>query len=320
MTNSQAISLSTNQNFPPMDSITASSMAYCRDITKVHARNFYYGLKLTPGIKRDALYAIYAFMRACDDLVDQDPAQLTVDMGTPQELGHRIEQFRKQMQDVIDTGKITPDQNTAKSIWPAFNYVMQNFSIAPQLLHDMLDGQRRDLVTETFKTFDQLYDYCYKVASVVGLTCIGVWGYQGGDAVKKLAEKRGIAFQLTNIIRDVREDFQRDRVYLPAEELEQYNVEPQMFIQGFADNNFDRFIKFQLERAFAYYEESESLEDYLSKDCQSTSWAMMRIYRSLLEKIAKAPRQILVQRVRLTKWQKSRLALQARLRKPKTIQ
>lgn len=317
MTNLQATRLTTSSSRPvEMDAITSASMIYCREVTRTHARNFYYGMKLTPGIKRDALYAIYAFMRACDDLVDQDPAHLTVDMGTTSELGHRIEQFRSKMQHVIDTGKIDPADNKPDSIWPAFNHVMQHYPIDAKYLHDMLDGQRRDLVTETFNTFDQLYDYCYNVASVVGLTCISVWGYTGDKATRELAEKRGIAFQLTNILRDVHEDHQRGRVYLPAEELAKYHVDPIVFANGQADEHFDRLMKFQIDRAFGFYEASESLESHLSEDCQSTCWAMMRIYRGLLEKIAANPRRVLTERVRLNKFQKTAIAMRAKFRRP----
>ncbi|MBL4699832.1 MAG: phytoene/squalene synthase family protein [Phycisphaeraceae bacterium] len=315
MTNLLATSHSTNSTAFPMDAITAQSLAYCREVTRTHARNFYYGMKLTPGIKRDALYAIYAFMRACDDLVDQDPNQLNVQMGNPQELKKDIDQFRQKMQTVIDTGIIPEHENKGDSIWPAFNYVMINYPVAPQYLHDMLDGQQRDLITETFQIFDQLYDYCYDVASVVGLTCISIWGYNGGKAVQELAIKRGIAFQLTNILRDVSEDFQRGRIYLPADELKEYHVDPQVFLQANPDENFDRFMQFQIERAFGYYNESEALESHLTPDCQSTCWAMMRIYRSLLEKIANNPRCVLTQRVRLTKLAKTSIALRARFRK-----
>lgn len=316
MTNLQAASLNTTRSPADMDAVTAASMTYCRDVTKTHARNFYYGLKLTPGIKRDALYAIYAFMRACDDLVDQDPSRINVDMGTPRELGHRIEQFRSKMQQVIDTGNIADCDNKPDSIWPAFNHVMKHYPIEPKYLHDMLDGQRRDLGTETFNTFEQLYDYCYNVASVVGLTCISVWGYTGGKDTQDLAEKRGIAFQLTNILRDLREDSQRGRVYLPAEELIQFGVDPRVFATGEVDSNFDRLMKFQIERAFGYYEASDTLESKLSSDCQSTCWAMMRIYRGLLEKIATNPRRVLTERVRLTKLQKTAIAMRAKFRRP----
>jgi phytoene synthase len=193
---------------------------------------------------------------------------------------------------------------------------MLNYPVDVQHLNAMLDGQRRDLLTETFQTFDQLYGYCYNVASVVGLTCISVWGYTGGKATRELAEKRGIAFQLTNILRDVHEDFQRGRVYLPADELAQFNVDPRVFVEGNPDTNFDRLMKFQLERAMSYYDDSAELESHLSADCQSTCWAMMRIYRGLLEKIAENPRRVLTERVRLTKFQKTAIALRAKFRKP----
>lgn len=319
MTNMQANRLTTTSSHPiPMDAITTASMTYCRDVTKKHARNFYYGMKLTPGIKRDALYAIYAFMRACDDLVDQDPTQLTVDMGTPQEMGHRIELFRSKMQAVIDTGNIAEADHKPNSIWPAFNHVMKHYPVDPKYLHDMLDGQRRDLGIETFTTFEQLYDYCFNVASVVGLTCISIWGYNGGKDTQLLAEKRGIAFQLTNILRDLHEDSQRGRVYLPAQELAQFDVDPKVFATGEADAKFDRLMQFQVERAYSYYEDSEKLESHLNPDCQSTCWAMMRIYRGLLEKIADNPRRVLTERVRLTKFQKTAIAMRAKFRKPQS--
>jgi len=290
----------------------SQSMRYCTKVCRAHAKNFYYGLKLTTGPKREALYAIYAFMRACDDLADEVDEKDTI-----AQRADRIEDFRRQMQTVIDGGELPRDGNKpTKSIWPAFQYVIRSYPIQAEHLHAMLDGQRSDLSDQRLGTFDELYDYCYKVASVVGLVCISVWGTSGEPGIAKLAEYRGIAFQLTNILRDLKEDADRGRVYLPREDLERFNMAFGTKIEFEANDNFDRMMKFQIERARQYYELSENLEQYIEPSCQSTCWAMMRIYRGILEKIAENPRHVLSERVRLTPFQKSRIALAARLRKP----
>ncbi len=319
MTQSQALSLPHNLPLDKDDRLVCRSLKHCQQITRTHAKNFYYGLKLSPGIKREALYAIYAFMRACDDLVDQPPNQ-PIDASSPttQELAKRIDQFRACMEQVIQTGQLPPGiQVTKKSIWPAFGYVMNTWDIDPLYLHAMLDGQKRDLSDQPFATFEDLYDYCYKVAGVVGLTCISVWEYVGGQATRRLAEHRGIAFQLTNILRDLKEDYQRGRVYLPQEDLERFGVDPAVFGGKEPDANFDRLIKFQLERARSYYEDAAGLDDWIEPRCQSTDWAMTKIYRRLLDKIADDPRRVLHERVRLSRFEKSKIALQAKLRPPR---
>jgi phytoene synthase len=296
------------------------SLRYCHRVTRRHARNFYYGLRLTPEPKRSALYAVYAFMRACDDLVDEpvnDQGNAAPTSGAVIQRGlAKIEQFRSQMQQVLDGGETPGGAAPDQSPWPAFRYVVRQYPIDPAHLHAMLDGQKLDLTSPKYLTFDQLYDYCYKVASVVGLTCIAVWGHCGDPAVTKLAEYRGIALQLTNILRDLVEDSQRQRLYLPAEELQRFGYDPRKLVRREPDAAFDRLMTFQIERARGYYEMSSRLEQYLDPQCQGTSWAIMRIYRGILERIAEDPRAVLKQRVRLGAFTKMAIALRAHLRRP----
>jgi phytoene synthase len=315
-----------------LDPAVRQSLRYCHRVTRRHARNFYYGLRLTPEPKRSALYAVYAFMRACDDLVDEpvnDQSSAAPTSGAIIQRGlAKIEQFRSQMQQVLDGGDLPAPGNPGNpgnpgapgspgdSPWPAFRYVVRQYPIDPAHLHAMLDGQMLDLTSPKYLTFDQLYDYCYKVASVVGLTCIAVWGHCGDPAVTKLAEYRGIALQLTNILRDLVEDAQRQRLYLPAEELNRFGYDPRKLMRREPDAAFDRLMTFQIERARGYYEMSSRLEQYLDPQCQGTSWAIMRIYRGILERIAEDPRAVLKQRVRLGAFTKMAIALRAHLRRP----
>lgn len=288
-----------------MDDAVRRSLEHCHAVTRTRARNFYYGLKLTPGPKRAALYAIYAFMRACDDIADEAASHAG---GAAAGL-ERIEAFRADMQRVLDqpAGAALP----AGPIWPAFQYVVRTYPIDPAHLHAMLDGQRDDLVGCDYRTFEDLYAYCYKVASVVGLVCISIWGHTDDPAVLKMAEHRGIAFQLTNILRDLVEDVDRGRVYLPNEELERFGYTPELLKSRTANGAFDRLMAFQIDRARAYYTKSAALDEHIDAKCRPTSWALMRIYRDLLEKLAKSPRRVLTRRVRLSSIHKARIALGA---------
>lgn len=315
---------------PELTDRVRASLAHCHKVAK-RARNFYYGMKLTPEPKRSALYAIYAFMRACDDLADD-----AAESEHPQLGRDRIEAFRRQMVDVLDRGG---DGDGAKlpdgPMWPAFLYVMRRYPIDPAHLHAMLDGQVADLFKKNYTSFDELYGYCYNVASTVGLTCVAIWGDNGEHGVAKLAEYRGIALQLTNILRDVAEDTQRGRCYLPAEDLCRFELSPMIFKNGgvFAEKApgvrsdgdpaagsgageaYDRFMRFQIERARGYYEMSRTLEQHLDPACRPTCWAMMRIYEGLLDRIANNPRRVLAGRTSLSGYQKAGIALRATWRR-----
>ncbi|QDU71797.1 phytoene/squalene synthase family protein [Mucisphaera calidilacus] len=280
------------------------ALNHCADITKSRAKNFYYGLRLTPEPRRSAVYAIYATMRACDDLADEH---------TDEELDarrQRINTFRQRIHDLFANPEDNPDDDP---VFRAFRHVVRHYPVEQAHIDAMLDGQIADLTTNTYETFDDLYAYCYNVASVVGLTCIAIWGHDGDVQVKQLAEYRGIAFQLTNILRDLAEDATRGRIYLPAEDFKRFGCDPIDLQHGLTSPEFERMMTWQIERARNYYQMSAPLEAHLTPDTRSTSWAMMRIYRGILERIAAKPERVLTTRVRLGGLEKISIAARAHL-------
>jgi phytoene synthase len=187
------------------------------------------------------------------------------------------------------------------------------------VFRDVIAGQRQDLESPAFENFKQLREYCYRVAGVVGVASIYVWGFEGGDETESLAIDRGIAFQLTNVLRDIREDGGRGRCYLPREELAaagitQEDLNSTADLAGTVSAGSGRFAKFmheQIERAQSYYDRSAPLDERISRDSRPTLMAMTHIYHGLLKKIAVDPRRVLQKRVSLSKISKLRIAWRA---------
>ena len=270
---------------PPVDA--EASYRHCRAVARRAAGNFYRGMRLTPEPKRSAIFTLYAWMREADDQADG---------GRPRDAClHSLERFRSDTHAALHADGPLPDGD----LWPAVRETAERYRLEGAHLDAMLDAQRDDAVGQTYGDFDALYRYCYRVASVVGLCCVRVWGDDGNPGVKKLAEYRGVALQLTNILRDVAEDAGRGRVYLPAEDLERFDYPPSGFANGEAGEPFRRLMQFQIERARSYYDMSATLERHLSPDCRATSWAIRDTYRRLLERIAAQPDAVLTRRVRL---------------------
>ncbi|MGH9629199.1 MAG: phytoene/squalene synthase family protein, partial [Bryobacteraceae bacterium] len=183
------------------------SYQYCRNVARSQARNFYYSFVLLSKPQRDAMCAIYAFMRYCDDLSD-DPTLASA---------RTMQQWRSELEAALN------GEFGQHPCWPAFHDAVRRYSIPRDYFHQMIDGVSSDLEPRHVQTFDELYRYCYQVASVVGLTIVHIFGFDSPSALK-LAEKCGIAFQMTNILRDVKEDAERGRVYLPREDLDRFAV------------------------------------------------------------------------------------------------
>ena len=266
-------------------------------------------LKLTPQPKRSAMYAIYAWMRTADDLADQP--------GAPEEKTEKLEMFRRQTIAAIESDDFLPSTRESgyELIWPAVRKAALEFQIPRIYLETMIDGQLRDQQPQRYDTFEHLYQYCYQVASVVGLVCITIWGYDGKLETQKLAEYRGVGLQLTNILRDLVEDAQRGRVYIPAVDLERHGYDPETFaaqlIRGDVGPAFESFMAEQIIRARHYYDESADLESHLDPSCRPTSRSIAQIYRRLLEKIARHPRRVLNRTVHLRMPVKLGIALRA---------
>ena len=282
-----------------------ASRDYCHELTRKAARNFYYGLKLMPEPKRSAMYALYAYMRLVDDIADEPDGR-----SIPQRLAD-LEAWRVQTHAALDGA--VPE---GAPVWPAFAELARNFRIPAKFFDEMIAGQAQDLHPAAFTNFQDLHDYCYRVASVVGLASIYVWGFAGGSATEALAVDRGIAFQLTNVLRDLAEDAARGRCYLPAEDLERFGLTPDALRHKTATKNFHDLMHFEIARAREYYARSAPLEAQVQADSRPTLVAMTEIYRGLLEKIAAAPAQVLQRRVRLGSFTKLRIAWRAMRAKP----
>ncbi|HWE03487.1 MAG TPA: phytoene/squalene synthase family protein [Tepidisphaeraceae bacterium] len=277
------------------------SGAYCEQLTRAQARNFYYGLKLLPEPKRSAMFALYAYMRLVDDIADDEDGR-----SISQRLDD-LESWRVRTHAVLD-GRL-PD--ASHELWPAFADMVQRYKLPARLFDEVIAGQRQDLEPAPFGTFAPLHDYCYRVAGVVGLASIYVWGFDGSDASEQLAIERGVAFQLTNILRDLREDAGRGRIYLPQDELMAAGVDEEDIRSARGGKKFLRMMRFQIQRAEAYYEKSAALEGHISAECRPTLIAMTDIYRGLLAKIADEPERVLHERVSLSIFSKLRIGWKA---------
>ena len=275
--------------------LLARSRAYCAKLTKQAAKNFYYGLKLLPEPKRSAMYALYGYMRLVDDIADDETHR------TAEQRLADLQQWRE-----CTHAAFAGQPPKGHILWPAFADLVQRFQIPAKLFDDMIDGQRQDMTAATFTTFADLHAYCYRVASVVGLASLYVWGVKKGTVadVEQLGIDRGIAFQLTNVLRDLKEDAARGRCYLPREDLERFGVTAEQIARGEATRAFAELMRFEVERTADYYRSSAPLDELVRTDSRPTLQAMTEIYHGLLERIAAQPQRVLTQRVSLSTWAK----------------
>jgi len=267
----------------------ADSYRYCRDVARSRAKNFYYSFVLLSKDQKNAMCAMYAFMRYCDDLSDE-----------PGATSSSIEKWREALERAL-RGDLDDHP-----LWPAFHDAVTRFHIPHEYFYDMIRGVESDLEPREIREFPELYQYCYRVASVVGLVTIHIFGFQDPKA-KELAEKCGIAFQLTNILRDVREDAEMGRVYLPSEDLTRFGVEPDELKSSEPKDSFRRLMSFEADRARSYYEESNPLIGLVDRRSRSSLWVLITIYSRLLDKIRSANYDVLRRRISLSTWEKLRI-------------
>jgi phytoene synthase len=266
------------------------SYAHCRRVAKTRAKNFYYSFILLPRDQKNAMCAMYAFMRYCDDLSDEAGASAAAIAGWRNAL----------------TAALAGNAE-AHPLWPAFMDSVTRYKIPHEYFYEMIEGVLSDIEPRRIATFDELYQYCYKVASVVGLTTIHIFGFDSPEALP-LAEKCGVAFQLTNILRDIREDADLGRQYLPTEDLERFHVSPENLVPS---PNFIDLMRFQAARARRYYDESAPLLQLVHARSRSSLWALITIYSRLLDRIVKSEYDVLSHRISLSKWEKSWIVIQA---------
>lgn len=292
-------------------------MAYsvCKGITRTAAKNFYYAFLVLPRRKRDALCAVYAFMRRCDDITD-DPS-----LSLPE---------RRQKLDawLDDLHRAQQGQPTDDAILLALTDAQRRYAIPAGLLDELAIGTAMDVeqleataqtsttpgLTVQYKTFEDLRLYCYRVASVVGLVCIHIFGYRD-PAAEELAERCGLAFQLTNIIRDVKEDAAMQRVYLPEEDLEKFGLSASELLSQPDPARFRPVLELEADRAREFYAAGNALIPYVAEDSQPALWVLITIYRNLLEKIALKQYDVFTTRVALSTWEKLRVLAKGFLRR-----
>lgn len=264
----------------------AASYAFCRRIARTRARNFYYSFLLLSREQKDAMCAIYAFMRYCDDISEGEGASR-----------QSIDQWRNDLEQVL------AGSYPENPLWPAFHDAVVRYRIPHHYFHEMIDGVSSDLEPRQIQTFDELYHYCYQVASVVGLTIIHIFGFESNDALQ-LAEKCGIAFQLTNILRDIREDRENRRIYIPAEDIQRFHADLSRY-----DENFIRLMKFEAERARSYYDASRPLIGLVHANSRRSLRALIEIYSRLLERIERSNFDVLPRRISVPTWRKLAILL-----------
>lgn len=278
--------------------------AVCRGIARRAAKNFYYGFMVLPSDKRNALSAVYAFMRHADDISDEP--------GVDPQLK------RQKLQEWLDAAKaVFTGTATDDPVLMALGDAQKKFKIAPELFGKLVYGTSLDLDIPPASaespailcnTFEDLKQYCYYVASVVGLVCIRIFGYQDAKA-EFLAEDCGLAFQLTNIIRDIKEDASMGRIYIPAEDMARSNLTAANFALSSLQNvaqvqQLRPVLEYEAERARKFYESAKWLMELIDEDSRAALWVLVEIYSRLLQKITDRSYDVLTERVRLTLWEK----------------
>lgn len=266
---------------------------HCRALTRREAKNFYYGFRLLPAPRRRAIYAAYAFARECDDIVD---AGLP-----PEEAALQLAAYREALDRCLEGSPQGP-------VFLALGDAVRRYAIPHEYFYRLIEGVETDLTVRRYESFEELRRYCYLVASVVGLISIEVFGYRGGEEARRRAEDLGIALQLTNILRDLQEDVQRDRIYLPRDELACFGYAEEDLRAGLANEAFRSLMAFQVARAREYYESGRQLFPYLPRRARACVGVMAGIYSRILADIEREPETVLRQRVSLSARQKLALA------------
>jgi phytoene synthase len=303
----------------PSTSQAQLSYAYasCRSIARSAARNFYYAFLALPREKRNALCAVYAFMRRADDISDDQSLSINA-------RHQKLDDWRQQAHAAF-AGNPTDD-----AILLAVSDAQHRFNIPVELFDQLIRGTAMDLQYPAssaahpiapYRNFDELYAYCYHVASVVGLVCIHIFGFKDAKA-KQLAERCGIAFQLTNILRDVREDALMGRIYFPQQDLAMFNLKPDdlsvpSLANGFRPKHFRGLLEFEAQRAREFYRSGRELLPLINADSRPALWALIEIYSRLLQKIADADYDVFSARVSVRAPEKILLLSRALMRRLK---
>ena len=276
-----------------MEESRGAAYRYCQRLTKREAKNFYYGFFLLPLQQRHGIYAAYTFARHCDDVVDDDLPR--------EERVLRLAGCREMLDRCLGGDLEGP-------LGVALHDTVESFRIPHDYFYRLIDGVEMDLNVHRYQSFQDLRGYCYLVASIVGLICIEIFGYRGGEQARNHAIDLGIALQLTNILRDVQEDADRGRIYLPQEEMEAFGYSESELMRGAITPAFRRLLAFQIQRTREYYIRGRRLLPFLPRRARACVGAMAGIYSSILDDIETRPQELFEVRVSLSTGHKLALA------------
>ena len=286
-----------------MNTPLAESYRFCDLLSRREAKNFYYSFRLLPTERRKSMTALYAFLRKTDDIADDPGAAID----------KRVS---------LDAWRMALDlalKGENDSFWPglpALADTVHRHAIPPKYLIEVIDGVKMDLEGFSYSTFDDLYRYCYRVASAVGLSCLYIWGFDETDGeAQRLAEANGLALQLTNILRDVRADAVIGRTYLPAEDLERFKVRPESLRNGVMTPPHRDLFVFQADRARRYYDLAAPLAGWVNPVGRPVLATITGIYRALLDEIVRQDYDVLKKRIRIPAWRKATITCLAWLRR-----
>ncbi|MBI2856501.1 MAG: presqualene diphosphate synthase HpnD [Chloroflexi bacterium] len=268
---------------------------YCRRLTRERAKNFYYAFVTLPPRKRKAIYAAYAFCRLCDDATDE---------AIPTE--EKLRQVKEQRENLRQTYAGAPDG----PVLLALKDTIETYGIPQEYLEEVVNGVEMDVRRNRYATFDELKEYCYRVASAVGLICIEIFGYKDPRA-REHAIDLGIAMQLTNILRDIQEDLERDRIYIPLEDMERFGYSEEALLRGEMGDPFQALMRFQVGRAREYFQRGKHLLPMLSYRARACPAVLHGLYSRLLDRIEDADYNVFNGRISLSTREK--LALTARI-------
>ena len=281
-----------------MDDRLRESYQFCRELSRREAKNFYWSFLLLPPARRRSMCALYAFMRHTDDLADEP--------GAATNKRNSLNRWRTDLDHALENDS---------DVWPGLRALADSVcrhNVPRQYLHEVIDGVMMDLEPQPFATFDDLYAYCFRVASAVGLSCIHIWGFQSENGrAESLAESCGIALQLTNILRDVKEDALNGRVYLPQEDLERFGVSTADLTADQPSSALKELLAFEGQRAYKYFAIAAPLTRMVAPTGRPVLRAIVGIYRALLDEIAGRGYDVLSRRVSVPSWKKAAITLRS---------
>lgn len=293
------------KNFPQTSVESSAELAraseFCRQITKKHAKSFYFSARFLKKEKRAPIYALYALCRLVDDEIDE------AEIKSEREAVAAIENWKQKLDEIYQNAEPNNEQRTTHNeqnlVLLAWREMLKQYRIRQELPLELMRGVIQDTHIKRYETWRELYVYCFRVASTVGLMSSEIFGYEKPETLE-YAEALGIAMQLTNILRDIKEDAAMNRIYLPQEDLRRFNVSEEQIFASRVDDNFIALMRFEIERARSFYQKAERGIPLLAKDARFCVLLAARIYAAILNEIERQNYDVFAKRAHTTRSRK----------------